>query len=161
MSGSAFFAEIAAIPPWYWVAFGTLLLAAEILSPAFILIWPGLAAFCVAIVVWLFPSIPGEMVAILFAVLALGLTFGGRALFARGNTDIVTTGLNERTQNLVGRRAKVVSFDGGEGHVEVGGVQWPASWPDNTTAKPGDYVKIAKVDGVRLIVAATSPRPES
>lgn len=153
MSGSAFFAEIASIPPWYWFAFGVLLVAAEILVPAFILIWPGLAALCMAAIVWLFPSIPGELVAILFAVLALALTFGGRALFDRGGADIATTGLNERTHNLVGRRAKVVRFEGGEGQVELGGVQWPASWPSGASAAPGDYVEVGAVDGVRLIIA--------
>lgn len=157
MSGSAFFAEIAAIPPWYWFAFGVLLVAAEILVPAFILIWPGLAAICMAVIVWLFPGIPGEMVAILFAVLALALTFGGRAMFDRGQTDIATTGLNERTHNLVGRRAKVVSFANDEGHVELGGVQWPASWPDGSTAQPGDYVLVREVDGVRLRVGDSKP----
>jgi len=153
MSGSAFFAEIAAIPPWYWFAFGVLLVSAEILVPAFILIWPGLAAICIAAIIWLFPGIPGEMITILFALLALGLTFGGRALFDRRDSDIVTTGLNERTHNLVGRSAKVVSFQNGEGHVELGGVEWPARWPEGAGATPGDFVKIAKIDGLRLIVA--------
>lgn len=154
MSGSAFFAEIAAIPPWYWFAFGVILVAAEMLVPAFILIWPGLAALCVAAIVWLFPNLSGEVVTIIFALLALGLTFGGRALFDRGSDDVVTTGLNERTHNLIGRRAKVVSFEQGEGHVELDGVQWPASWPDGASATPGEYAEVVRVDGVRLIMAA-------
>ena len=124
------------------------------LVPAFILIWPGLAALCVAAIVWLFPNLSGEVVTIIFALLALGLTFGGRALFDRGSDDVVTTGLNERTHNLIGRRAKVVSFAQGEGHVELDGVQWPASWPDGASATPGEYVEVARVDGVRLIIAA-------
>lgn len=154
MSGSALFAEIAAIPPWYWVAFGMLLLAAEILSPAFILIWPGLAALIVALIIWLVPGLSGEVITIGFAVLALALTFAGRALLGQGKVDAPTTGLNMRTAGLVGRRAKVISFDQGEGHVELGGVQWPAIWPEGAEAAIGDMVKIKSVDGVRLVIDA-------
>ncbi|MGR3700501.1 MAG: NfeD family protein [Paracoccaceae bacterium] len=154
MSGSAFFAEIAAIPPWYWFAFGVLLLAAEILAPAFILIWPGFAAMIVALVVWLVPGLSGEVITIGFALLALALTFAGRAMFNRTSNDVPTTGLNARTGGLVGRRAKVISFNQGEGHVEVGGVQWPAAWPEGATAEVGDMVKIKAVDGVRLVIEA-------
>lgn len=151
MSGAAIFADIAAIPPWYWVAFGVLLIAAEMVIPAFILIWPGLAALVIALFTWIFPAMSGEVISILFAVLALALTFGGRALFDRGDQDDAATGLNARSARMVGQRAHVTHFAQGEGTIDVSGVQWPAIWTSGTS-QIGDIVIIDRVEGVTVWV---------
>jgi len=39
---------------WHWMAFGLILVAAEIVVPSFVIIWFGLAAIVVAVLEWVF-----------------------------------------------------------------------------------------------------------
>ena len=50
-----FFDWLSDASPWLWLALGIMLVAVEILAPSFILVWPGLAAMCMAVLVWLAP----------------------------------------------------------------------------------------------------------
>jgi inner membrane protein len=57
---------------WIWAAIGVILLVAEIASATFYLLWFGIAALCVAIAVWLFPSMSYAVQLLIFAVLSVG-----------------------------------------------------------------------------------------
>ncbi len=59
--------EIAANPNWFWLSLGGLLLAAEMLGASGYMLWSGVAAVVVGILVWLFPF-SWEMQGVLFAV---------------------------------------------------------------------------------------------
>ncbi|MDG1074553.1 MAG: NfeD family protein [Methylophilaceae bacterium] len=57
---------------WVWAAFGIILLTIEMtLVGTLDVLWFGIAALCVALVVWLFPDISRDLQLILFAVIAL------------------------------------------------------------------------------------------
>jgi len=146
---AAFFDWVATASPWLWLALGILLVAVEILAPSFVVIWPGLAAMLMALLVWLVAGISGQALVAIFAALSILLLFGGRALMARVEQDEPQTMLNARGKNLVGREAMVLSVSGGQGKVEVDGVQWPTTWED-VAPEEGQWVKITQASGVNL-----------
>jgi len=55
---------------WLWAILGVVLLSAEIAVGTFDIIWFGIAAFCVAIAMWLFPNMPVAVQFLMFAALS-------------------------------------------------------------------------------------------
>ena len=62
---------------WLWGAIGIVLLAVEIATGTFYVLWFGVSALCVAVAVWMFPDMPH---AIQFAMFAL-LSFSSLAIW--------------------------------------------------------------------------------
>jgi membrane protein implicated in regulation of membrane protease activity len=56
---------------WIWGAIGLILLAVEMATGTFYILWFGVSALSVAIAMWMFPSIPQAMQFVMFAVLSL------------------------------------------------------------------------------------------
>lgn len=59
-------------PMWIWGALGLVLLAVEMATGTFYVLWFGVAALCVAIAMLLFPNIPQAVQFAMYAVLSLG-----------------------------------------------------------------------------------------
>jgi inner membrane protein len=55
---------------WIWGAIGLILLAVEMATGTFYVLWFGVSALSVAIAMWLFPDIPQAMQFVMFAVLS-------------------------------------------------------------------------------------------
>ncbi len=144
------FGWVEQITPLWWVAIAFGLAALEMVVFSFFLIWPAMAALVMAITVWLSPGIGGELQIILFAILSIALTFSGRRLFQW--YDEPESSLNDRAKQLIGKRAKVVSFEHGEGRVELNGLRWPAKWAEGQSSTPGDTVVITNADGMSVQV---------
>lgn len=140
--------------PWWWVIVAFALGSLEMATLSFFLIWPGLAALCMAGILVLAPNMSGAMQIALFAVLSIILTFAGRYLlnkYGDGGADADQT-LNNRAAQLVGQSAKVLEFDGGNGVVEVGGMRWRAQWAADQVSTPGQSVRITQADAMMLYV---------
>ncbi len=146
---AGFFDWVASASPWLWLALGILLMALEILAPSFVLVWPGLAALGMAVLVWLVPGLSGQALIAIFAALSIVLLFGGRALMARVEQDEPQAVLNARGKNMIGREAKVISVSGAQGKVEIDGVQWPITW-EGRAPEIGQWVTITASSGVSL-----------
>lgn len=56
---------------WIWGAIGLILLAVEMATGTFYILWFGVSALSVAIATWLFPSIPHALQFVMFAALSL------------------------------------------------------------------------------------------
>ena len=56
---------------WVWAALGLILLAAEMATGTFYVLWLGISAISVAIAMWLFPSIAPAMQLAMFAALSI------------------------------------------------------------------------------------------
>jgi hypothetical protein len=148
------------ISPGWWLALAILLAGAEALTVTTHLIWPALAAACVALALWLVPGLPGAAQLGLFALLTIVLLFALRGPLARISGASGARGLNRRAEALVGREALVESFDGHEGRVKIDGVLWPARLSDGPAPRPGDRVRVSAADGIVVRVAALS-EPEA
>ncbi len=149
------------VSPWWWVAAAIVLAGIDMLIASAVLVWAALAAFIVAIALWVFPdlSVPAQLG--LFALLSILSIFGGRALSGRfGEGGEASRALNRRSEGLVGREAVVLSFDFHEGRVEIDGVPWNARLEGEKTPAVGSRVKVIATDGtviwVRRIVEPVS-----
>ena len=142
------------ISPWWWViiafAFGSI----EMATMTFFLIWPGLAALCMAGILALAPNMSGTMQITLFATLSIILTFAGRFLlnkYGDGGEEGDKT-LNNRAAQLVGPSAKVLEFERGFGVVEINGMRWRAEWPADQVSALGESVRITRAEPLLLYV---------
>ncbi|MGE4612422.1 MAG: NfeD family protein [Paracoccaceae bacterium] len=146
------FTWIETLPPWWWVALGVGLGALEMMIYSFVLIWPAMAAIVMAIILWIAPELQGELQVTLFAVLSIALMFAGRGYLRKFGDGEPETNLNARSEQMVGKKATVVDFALGDGHIELNGLRWAAEWPDGQSAEVGQVVKIIAADGMSVLV---------
>lgn len=146
------FTWIETLSPWWWIALGVGLGALEMVVFSFVLIWPGMAAIIMAVILWIAPTIQGELQVAIYAVLSITLMFVGRGYLKRFGDGAPETDLNNRTQQMIGKKAKVVDFDLGGGHIEVNGLRWTAEWPEGESAEVGQVVRIIAADGMSVQV---------
>ena len=152
------FGFLAGISPWWWVAAALALAIVEVLTFSFFLIWPGLAALAVAIVLWIVPDLSGAGQLLVFAVLSIALTWAGRLLVVNSKPESEAPGLNSRSEQLIGRSAKVLEpFDaGGVGAVEVDGVRWRGRLEGAEALQVGQTVRVTGADGMLLVLSPGS-----
>jgi membrane protein implicated in regulation of membrane protease activity len=136
------------VSPWWWVALAILLGAVEMLTPTTVLVWSAAAALVTALVLWLTPLGLAAQIA-LFALLSIGFTFAGRAIFQRRVRQDDGSTLNRRAEQVLGREAVVVAFDHADGQVTVDGVPWPARLEAGSPVpQAGDRVLVTGADGI-------------
>ena len=56
---------------WIWAALGLVLLAIEMASGTLTILWFGVAALCLALATWFFPTIPFAIQSLIYAILSL------------------------------------------------------------------------------------------
>lgn len=95
--------EIAVNPNWFWLSLGGLLLAAEMLGASGYLLWSGIAAVLVGVLVWLFPF-SWEMQGVLFSILTVVSAFLWWYWLSK-RTKPQPAMLNQRNHQLLGIRA--------------------------------------------------------
>lgn len=154
------FGWLTGISPWWWVAFALLLGGLEILTLAFFLIGPALAAVVVAALLAMFPELSGTVQILLFAAVSAVLTGLFLALRGRLRAGEEAGDLNDRSARMVGRQARVIRFEHGVGSVEIDGVHWQAvAHPDALGLRPGASVKVISVEDGRLRVERLAAAP--
>ena len=134
----------------FWLIFGLGLLVFEILTPGgFFTIFFGLAAFAVAGLVWLGILDSGSGQWLVFGVLGTILILALRPLVRRK----FETG-TPKVDQLVGQTAIALeTLDmNGRGKVELRGTSWSAVYSGAGSILKGDRLRVAKVDGLSLIV---------
>jgi len=142
------------ISPWWWVAFALALGALEMATMSFFLIWPALSALVVAGLLAATPNLSAEAQISTFAIAAVILTILGRIVINRygdggGNEESI---LNDRGKRFIGRTGTILEFANGHGIVEVEGMRWRASFPQDAKGDIGETVRIVGADGLTLQV---------
>jgi inner membrane protein len=142
-------AFLTSLGPQHWLVFGLILLIAEMASGTTYLLWPAVAAFLTALI-----SLTGATNWVadmaIFAVLVIALTAFGRPLVQRWREEGGASGLNERSQTLVGTRGIITVFANGTGSVKVADTVWRAI--SDEALQPGQAVVVDSVDGSTLKV---------
>ena len=133
-----------------WLIIGIVLVVAEVLSGAFVLVMLGSAALVAALAaaVGAGPVISGIVFA---AVAAGGITLARPALVARMHTgDHIKTNVDA----LAGTKALVIAtVDAHSGQVKVNGEIWSArSYDETEVLEPGTTVTIMSISGATAVV---------
>ncbi len=136
---------------WHWMAFGLILVAAEIVVPSFVIIWFGVAAIVVSLIDWLVnPSLDMEL--LLWIVLSILFTLLWFKLFRPAN--LTKRGQADDDMGTMGVLTETVTpFEKGRAKFEVpilGSSEWVVT-ADETIEK-GTQVIAVKALGNMLKV---------
>jgi membrane protein implicated in regulation of membrane protease activity len=134
---------------WWWLILAMLLGIGEILLPGVFLIWVAIAAAITGLLAMATGiSLPLQIV--LFAVLCLVATWGGRRWYTDNPVASQDPLLNDRAARLVGEVLTLVEpIVDGRGRVTVGDGAWPCRGPD---APLGARVRVIGAEGAALMV---------
>lgn len=141
---------------YLWWILALVLIAGELLLPGYFLLWIGLAAAAMGVLLWAVPSLGLLAQAVLFGLLALAAC-GIYARWLRPKLERRAPGserLNRRAEQMIGQRYELIeAIVNGRGKARVGDGQWLVSGPD---LPPGSTVEVIGVDGNTLKVRATA-----
>lgn len=141
---------------YLWWILALLLIAGELLLPGYFLLWIGLAAAAMGVVLWVDPSLGLLAQAILFGLLAFASCVG-YARWLRPRLERRAPGgerLNRRAEQLIGQRYELIEpIVNGRGKARVGDGQWLVSGPDLPL---GTTVEVVAVEGTTLQVRAAA-----
>ncbi|HEY1589704.1 MAG TPA: NfeD family protein [Rhodanobacter sp.] len=141
---------------YLWWILALLLIAGEVLLPGYFMLWIGLAAAAMGVVLWVVPSLGLLAQAVLFALLALTACL----LYARllrsklERREPGSERLNRRGEQMIGQRYELIEpIINGRGKARVSDGQWLVSGPDLPL---GTTVEVLAVDGTTLKVRAAT-----
>jgi membrane protein implicated in regulation of membrane protease activity len=141
---------------YLWWILALLLIAGEVLLPGYFMLWIGLAAAAMGVVLWAVPALGLLTQAVLFALLAFAFCVG-YARWLRPRLERSAPGderLNRRGEQMIGQRYVLVEpIVNGRGKAGVGDGQWLVSGPDLPL---GSTVEVIAVDGTTLKVRAAA-----
>ncbi len=133
-----------------WAAIALVLMAAETFIPGAFLLWMGIAAALVWLVVLLFPGLGLLVQVVLFVVLSVVAVLAYLKWGRRRERPSDRPLLNRRAEQHVGR---VVVLDraisGGQGRVKIGDAYWVVSGPE---LEAGTRVRVVAANGMVLEV---------
>ena len=141
---------------YLWWILALLLIGSEVLLPGYFLLWIGLAAAAMGVVLWAVPGLGLLAQAVLFGLLAFAFCVG-YARWLRPKLERRQPGderLNRRGDQMIGQRYELVEpIVNGRGKARVGDGQWLVNGPDLPL---GSTVEVVAVDGTTLQVRAAA-----
>ena len=141
---------------WHWWAFGGLLVIVEAFAPGYMLLWFGVAAGLVGLLLVIWPALPLSAQLLVYAGLLILGAFGWR--WYQRLLPVVTDqpDLNRRGAQYVGRRFRLVTpIVNGRGRVEIGDGSWAVTGPE---LPAGRIVEVTGVEGAVLQVQVAAPQ---
>ncbi|TXZ76587.1 NfeD family protein [Vibrio mimicus] len=136
---------------WHWLAFGLILLAAELLGTAGYFLWLGLSALLVGVLLTVMP-IGWQLQWLAFASFSLVTTWlWWRRQFNQDKKQDAERDLNQKDKQLIGRVIQITEdTPAGEFQISLGDTRWTARCEQEL--EQGSRVSVIAVDGIILIV---------
>lgn len=136
---------------WHWLAFGLILLAAELLGTAGYFLWLGLSALLVGVLLTVMPM-GWQLQWLAFASFSLVTTWlWWRRQFNQDKKQDAERDLNQKDKQLIGRVIQVTEdTPAGEFQISLGDTRWTARCEQDL--EQGSRVSVIAVDGIILIV---------
>ncbi|HXR61991.1 MAG TPA: NfeD family protein [Rudaea sp.] len=134
-----------------WWLLALVLVGAELLMPGYFMLWIGIAAAAMGLILMVLPQLPLLAEAVLFAALALVSCFIYMR-FVRSAIDEPSEQplLNRRAEQFIGRRYVLdTAIVNGQGKARVGDSHWLVAGPDLPV---GETVEVVAVEGTTLKV---------
>jgi len=133
---------------WHWGIIAVALIIMEVFAPGAFMIWLGVAAAVVSVIMVLFPSITWETQFIIFSVLSVANVYAWHMYAKKHPTETDQPNLNQRGEQYVNRiftlEEPVVN---GQGKIKVDDSTWKI---EGTDCQSGTQVRVTGVDGVVL-----------
>ena len=140
---------------WHWIAFGMLLIMAELFIPSFTIFWFGLGAILVGIILLIAPGLSVNWQLFLWAISSIGFTFFWFRFLKPRMGDKTKAGLSREA--VLGESGQVIRtpIEGERGVVRfstplLSSDEWPFICEQEVAA--GDRVFVKDVSGNTLIV---------
>ena len=146
---------------WHWLTLAGLLIGLEIVAPGVFLLFPGLAAAVLGLVLLGIPSLDWRLQLLLFAALAVAFIYIGRRYYGRISESEDHKGLNRRGQRHVGEVHRLAGpMTSGRGKLRVGDTDWLARLDEGRQddLPDGASMRVVAVEGATFIVV---PREEA
>ena len=144
---------------WHWIVLGLLLITLELFAPLFVMLWLGIAAVVVGLVLSV-TTIDFSTQLIIWAILSGIFLLLWHKLVSPRISDHTTAGLSREA--IVGQVGMVSFFNQDEGRGKlkfpapiVGNDEWEFIY-DGSLSK-GDKVKVVDISGNSLIIKPLSP----
>ena len=136
--------------PWMWLTSGLLLVCLEMFLPTQLLLWSGVAALGIGVLLFPFPYLDPLTQMALFAILSCVLVVYSRKLLKFASTDTDKPTLNRRAESLIGQRYPLVEASvHGRGRIKTGDTLWRTLGPD---LPAGTLVEVTGCDGSTLYI---------
>lgn len=136
---------------WYiWLIAAGMFLVGEIITVGFLIFWLGIGALLAMLVSFVTDSIIIQITTFVISSIIL-------ILFTKPLAKRITKSDNATTNSfsLISKTgivlSKINNLDG-NGLVKVNGEIWSARSENNSIIEEGTYIKVLKIDGVKLIV---------
>lgn len=143
-------AELISHPHWFWLTLGGLLLAAEMLGTSGYLLWSGLSAVMVGLLVWIMPF-SWQWQGMSFALLTIASALCWFRWISQREKHEAPSPLNQRARQMIGMQLTLSTpIVAGFGHVRLGDGSWRVQ--ANETLPAGTLVTVVAVEGITLRV---------
>ncbi len=133
-----------------WLGLGLILIAAEVVAPGAFLLWMGIAAVVVALLVFVLPGLSLLAQVVLFVVLSVSAVLAYRKWFRKREEPSDRPLLNQRGLQMIGRTADLdQAIADGRGRIKLDDAFWVVEGPD---LPAGTRVRVVAIDGMTLKV---------
>ena len=142
---------------WHWLVLGLILIIIEMLAPTAMLLWFGIAAGIVGVLMVLMPNMVWEIQLVLFSILSVSTLLAWKAYVKRhpAEEDQAYATLNKRGDDLIGRTFTLEeNVVNNYGKIKVDDTMWKIRCVKDVTA--GSRVRVVEVDGTVLVVELES-----
>ncbi|MBU1566453.1 MAG: NfeD family protein [Proteobacteria bacterium] len=143
------------IQPWYWLAFGMVLIMFELATPSFTVIWFGCGAILVAGLVWFIPDLTATLQIFFWAIASIFFTVIWFFVIKPKMTDKTKAGI--ALEAVLGESGLVIRIphENSRGVIKfttplLGAEEW--QFICHEAVMPGDRVTVINVSGNTLIV---------
>lgn len=138
------------LTPWHWLGLGLFFLVLELLTGGGFLLWIGIAAGLVGILLWFVPSLFWAWQWVIFAVLTVVSAVLWWKYLQKRPIHSDQPMLNRRSAQYIGREVILEEpIQNGRGRVHLDDSQWPVVGVD---MPKGTKVRVVDVDGILLKV---------
>ena len=141
---------------WIWGAIGLILLAVEMATGTFYILWFGVSALSVAIAMWVFPNTPQALQFVMFAALSISSLAIWKLNYKKTETH---SRVGQAQGEEIGRVGEVTKACGPaqNGTIQftqglMGSREWPAI--SNEPIQVGNSAKVVAVEGNTLRIQA-------
>jgi inner membrane protein len=136
---------------WAWMIIGAIFVGLELVVPGIFLLWVGLGAIAVGLLLTLLPDLTLPWQLTLFAVAMLASIRIGFVVQRRSYAGPSDTHLNQELVSMLGQRyVAITDFDAGRGDIRVGDASYGVCGENDI--RTGDMVEVVRIENGRLRV---------